>query len=268
MPIHPIVQSMQETGEAIGLDGIARRYHSGISAAACKNLYHLAASLPSNPEILEIGMAHGTSSLQLLYGSHNQNGRLTIIDPGEISSYDGAGLVNIKSADYGNRVIFMEEPSYTALPKLVQTGQTFDLCFIDGHHTFDFTFVDYFYCDLLLKEGGILIFHDAQMWSVSKVIRFLRTHKDYRHLVEFNVACTPVQRFKRLVLWLTKPFALIWNIFRQPRRSEGVSLAGKGTLRMPRPSFLVFEPPSFPQEMQAYVKIKSRAVFWNEYHDF
>jgi predicted O-methyltransferase YrrM len=264
MPIHPIITEMARTGRVLGEDGKEYRYHSGVSAAAGEALYRLAAALPPGARALEIGMASGTSSLQLLYGMEAGGGTLLTVDPGERRAYGGAGLANVRAAGYQGRFAFREEPSFLALPALVAAKESFDLVFIDGHHTFDYTFVDYFYSDLLLREGGYLLFHDVQMWSVSKVARFLRTHKEYSFLPGFSVPCTPAQRVRRYLGRLAQP----WAWLRGGRRREGECQDGKGTVAVPLPAWGVREPMSFPHEMQAYRKTRHREVFWNEYHEF
>ena len=49
--------------------------------------------------------------------------------------------------------------SYIALPKLLEKYKYnyFDFIFIDGFHTFDYTLVDFFFSNLLLKINGIIV---------------------------------------------------------------------------------------------------------------
>jgi hypothetical protein len=76
----------------------------------------------------------------------------------------------------------IEEPSHTALPQLLRMGRRFDFILIDGWHSFDYAFVDYFYADLLLNDGGLLLIDDAQGAQVHQVCRFVETHKPYQRL--------------------------------------------------------------------------------------
>ena len=46
----------------------------------------------------------------------------------------------------------------------------FDLIFIDGWHTFYYTLVDFFYSNLLLKIGGMIIIDDALHAGVAKCV--------------------------------------------------------------------------------------------------
>ncbi len=59
--------------------------------------------------------------------------------------------------------------SYKALPDAVTRKEKYQLIFIDGWHTFDYTLVDFFYADLLLELGGFLVFDDVQLPAVAKV---------------------------------------------------------------------------------------------------
>ena len=76
----------------------------------------------------------------------------------------------------------MAEPNFTALPKLVERGDKFDFIFIDGYHSFDYAFVDFFFADLLLEIGGMVAFHDSSYPAVHKVCRFIAGNKQYRSI--------------------------------------------------------------------------------------
>ena len=134
---------------------------------------------------LEIGMAHGGSSEVLCRWHHrNQIGRHTAIDPfqSDISHWNSAGIERLKRQGLWQYCTLIEKPSYLALPELVSNGDVFDCVLIDGWHSFDFTLVDMFYGDLLLRDGGVMIVHDANLPSVYRALRFLETHKPYDRL--------------------------------------------------------------------------------------
>lgn len=142
--------------------------------------------------LLEVGMANGSSSVSMLRAlSSCGGGTLTSIDPyqfaaaGSVSKdnddgYDGEGMRNVRNAGFARMHTLMAEPDYTALPKLVERGEKFDFIFIDGYHSFDYAFLDFFYADLLLKVGGVVAFHDSSYPAVYKVCRFIAGNKDYR----------------------------------------------------------------------------------------
>ena len=58
-------------------------------------------------------------------------------------------------------------------------GGAFGLVFIDGMHLYDFTLVDFFYADLLVPPGGFVVFDDAQMPSVQRVIAYVLSNRAY-----------------------------------------------------------------------------------------
>jgi predicted O-methyltransferase YrrM len=161
-------------------EGKVVELHSGLGLQATKKLTELARDATRT---LEIGMAMGCSTLAILEGSR---GLHTSIDPNQTSrrkdGWNGTGLESVRRAGYADRFNLIEEPSYSALPKLLEQGERFDLILIDGWHSFDYTFVDYFYSDLLLNDNGVLIIDDWGMPQVHFVTRFIETHKNYVRL--------------------------------------------------------------------------------------
>ena len=57
----------------------------------------------------------------------------------------GQGVRNVAAAGFANMHRLMEEYDYIALPQLVAEKAQFDMVFIDGYHSFDYTFLDFFY---------------------------------------------------------------------------------------------------------------------------
>lgn len=119
--------------------------------------------------VLELGTGHGGSTAWLAAGLAGQGGRLTTIDragrrePGDLLARLGlAGSVDIVHA----------RRSYTwELMRLVERRTTggrchplFDLCFIDGEHTWDADGFAFFLVDKLLAPGGWLVFDDLE-WT-------------------------------------------------------------------------------------------------------
>jgi predicted O-methyltransferase YrrM len=140
--------------------------------------------------VLEVGMAIGTSSLAILAGLRrlDQRGRLVSIDPCQTKDFAAQGITNVRRAGFQDLHELVEEYDYLALPKLLAERRRFDLIYIDGRHTFDHVQLDVFYCDKLLRQGGIMAFNDCGWRAVHKVLRFLLTHRRYK---ELNVGLTP-----------------------------------------------------------------------------
>ncbi len=137
---------------------------------------------------LEIGMANGGSAVVLCkyHATAQTGGRHTAIDPYQSAppplGFAAAGIAAVRNAGYGDFLNVIEKPNYLALPQLVAEQAKFDLVLIDGWHSFDYAFVDYFYADLLLPVGGVMIFHDTGWPSVERVCRFLEASKPYERL--------------------------------------------------------------------------------------
>ncbi len=154
---------------------------AGMSPEELVRLYELVANTQAT-EVLEVGMGNGTSSVVMLSALPATGGRLTSIDPFQTSNFSGAGQEMIRSAGHAPRHRLIEKPDYLALPELLASGEKFDLVLVDGYHSFDYTLLDIFYADLLLRPEGVLAVHDSSWPAVLKALRFLETHKDYRAL--------------------------------------------------------------------------------------
>lgn len=178
-----VLQEMFRSQEAHDQDDKSVAIHSAISLQSCARIQELVLGLAPRHS-LEIGCAMGVSTLAILYALEKQNsGHHTAIDPNQTATgphcWDGIGSTMIHEAALDHRFTLIEKPSHLALPELLSQGARFDLIFIDGWHSFDYAFVDCFYCDLLLNEGGILIFDDWRMPPVHHVCWFLESHKKY-----------------------------------------------------------------------------------------
>lgn len=179
-----VLSEMHVTGRAFDQEGLEVSLVAGINAASSRKMQELMRQVKAK-KTLEIGMAMGCSTLAILEALPEE-GRHTSIDPFQIAThgygYRGVGVTMVNRAGLSDQHRLIEEPNYLALPCLLKAGEQFDLIFIDGWHTFDFAFIDLFYADLLLREGGVLIFDDWGFPCVYHVTRFLEQHKAYRKL--------------------------------------------------------------------------------------
>jgi len=129
---------------------------------------------------VEVGFANGISTLYICSGTAAKpNARHTAIDPGQRTVFKGNGIANVKRAGF-DFLRLIEEPSEVALPRLLQEGEIFDLAFIDGWHTADQTMLDFYYVDRIVRPGGIVIFDDATMPSVNKVLHYIAKIPNYK----------------------------------------------------------------------------------------
>ena len=124
---------------------------------------------------LEVGMAHGLSTLFIAQGLRENGGERHIaIDPWQTRGFARSALLNVERAGLTEYVELMEEPNFTALPGLLAHGaERFQLAFIDGLHIFDHVVLDFFYCDLLIEAGGYVVFDDSNLPAVQSALAFV-----------------------------------------------------------------------------------------------
>lgn len=141
--------------------------------------------------VLEVGMALGSSTLAILRVLNEKgHGSLTSIDPFQLlpvastdggpTGYGGQGVDNVREAGLQHLHTLIALLDYVALPHLVEAGRRFDFILIDGYHSFDYALVDFFFADLLLKPGGMLVFHDSGSRAVYRVCEFVAHNKAFR----------------------------------------------------------------------------------------
>ena len=149
--------------------------------------------LSSARNLLEIGMANGSSTVAMLEVLQQAGGgHVTSIDPYQlhpvssspsgVPGYGGEGVKCVQSAGFAEMHTLIAQPDYLAMPKLVGAARTFDFVFIDGYHSFDYVLLDFFYADLLLRKGGVVVFHDTNRLPVFRVCTFLEANKPYRRV--------------------------------------------------------------------------------------
>lgn len=134
--------------------------------------------------VLEIGMAFGTSSLAII-AALPKSGLLYSIDPyqTDIEHWDSVGLIRLNNSNASHKHRLIEEKSFIALPELIKKGDFFDLIYIDGWHTFDGILIDLFYSDKLLKPNGVIGINDTSFASVNKAIKWFLSHREYQEEV-------------------------------------------------------------------------------------
>jgi predicted O-methyltransferase YrrM len=108
------------------------------------------------------------------------------------------GIKLLKQYDLHKNHKLIQKKSYEALPLLLQKygEESFDLIFIDGWHTFDYTLIDFFYADKLLKINGIIIIDDALHSGVKKCIDYLNTNYKFYNKIESPITLGAFQKTK------------------------------------------------------------------------
>jgi predicted O-methyltransferase YrrM len=156
----------------------------GMSVMELVRLYELVRTSGCH-SALEVGMAMGTSSVVICAAIlDNGGGQLTSVDPFQVSpeGYASAGIASVRKAKLDHLHRLEERPDFIALPDLLGQGLRYGFIFIDGWHSFDYTLVDLFYADLLLKKHGTLALHDATAPPVYKAVSFLEQNKPYKRI--------------------------------------------------------------------------------------
>lgn len=208
--MNPILETILRTGRVETPAGGSVPLRSSISPGEGVFLQRLVERVAPERS-LEVGLAQGLSALYLCDALEKVGGgRHIAIDPNQHGgpwgdSWEGAGLHNLERAGHAQRVDFHGEPSFRVLPRLEAEGVRLDLAFIDGWHTFDFTLVDFFYIDRMLRPGGVVAIDDTQWPSVRKLCRYLVTNRGYRVVDAFVPEQAPPFRRRR---WLVRVGAL------------------------------------------------------------
>jgi predicted O-methyltransferase YrrM len=125
---------------------------------------------------LEVGLAYGGSAVTILRsladGILDGNFEHSAIDPGQ-EGFDYAGVEIVSRIGLQANFHFYDGPSDLILPKLAESGERFDLIYIDGYHIFENVFVDMYYSLKILKNGGVILFDDCVDKHIKKVIGFM-----------------------------------------------------------------------------------------------
>lgn len=178
--MNPVLAEMLATGTVATPDGSSVKLDHNISAEEGAAIQRLICDV--KPRVtLEVGCAYGLSTLFICEALAAVGGeRHIIIDPDQEHGWKGIGLFNAKRAGFGDLIEFRGEPSYLALPSLVKAERHVGFALIDGWHTFDYVLVDFFYVDLLLTVGGIVMLDDTRFYpAIRKVARYIATHRRY-----------------------------------------------------------------------------------------
>ena len=123
--------------------------------------------------ILEVGLAYGTSALMILNQllQYNHKRSYTVIDPNQSKQWQNIGKKNIdlfvshmgKTLDYQ----LIQKYSTDAMPKL---KKKYDVCFIDGSHEEAIVIKDLINADEKLVVNGLIIADDCRHLGVRKAI--------------------------------------------------------------------------------------------------
>jgi predicted O-methyltransferase YrrM len=172
--MNPILDEIYRTGKVRDEQGNVRDAYPAAVKREDGDALHALVRDSAARRSLETGMAFGVATLAICQGlQENGGGHHTSVDPWQRQWYNGIGLTNVKRAGYESMHRFFGEPSYFALPRLLEAGERFDFVFIDGNHRFEYILLDFFYAQRMLDVGGRIVLHDVWLPSVRKVMTFV-----------------------------------------------------------------------------------------------
>jgi len=131
---------------------------------------------------LEIGMNYGISSMYILLAlkkNINLDKKLVSVDKNQLSQWKNFGINLVKSIKMNKYHTLYDDESYKILPELIDKKEVYDFIFIEGWKFFDYTLLDLFYSNLLLKVGGIIMIDDAYHQGINKCIKYIDAN--YKH---------------------------------------------------------------------------------------
>lgn len=178
-----ILTEIYRTGKVYDLAGKAVSCNSHIPRKYMEVLYRTV--LEAKPKlVVEVGMAHGVSSLAILTALDKigKDGQLISIDPFQSTDWQNIGVANVARSGFAKRHQLLESYDYLALPQLLDEGVKIDFAYIDGWHTFDYVLLDIFYIDKMLRPRGIIGFNDCGYLAIHKALNFLQGHRKYKEL--------------------------------------------------------------------------------------
>lgn len=182
MVVNDVLGEIFTTNQVEGTNGQYFALHSH-TAAESGHAMHSIIRNKNYKQTLEIGLAFGISALYFCQ-AHKDNqmeGHHIAVDCSQSSDWHNVGVNNIKKAGLEQYFTHIDGPDWLVLPKLLEGGKQFDFIYIDGPHSFQGAFLDFFYADKLLTIGGTLYFDDNMMHSVHKVCSFVHQNMKARY---------------------------------------------------------------------------------------
>ena len=178
--MNQVIQEIERDGTIVLPSGARMKVHSGVGPESGRVLRR-AVELAAPRLACEVGLAYGVSTLYILDAMKDHgDGQLIGMDPAQHDqTWQGAGLHNLQRASLADRYVFHEEASQLVLPRLAAEGIRIQFAFIDGWHTFDHTLVDFFYLDMMMDVGGVMVLDDVGYPALQRLAHFIVTNRSY-----------------------------------------------------------------------------------------
>jgi predicted O-methyltransferase YrrM len=188
------LKSMHKAENQLGWDGIPHEIDSVTRVSFSQGTVLAAIHNSIKPSLsIEIGLAYGFSALFILDSMFENNyGKHVAIDPIEVTYWHGIGLKSIHDLKFDDRFEWQEAMSIDALSTMHRDGVRAQYIYIDGHHTFDAAFIDFYCSDKILDTGGVIILDDFWMPSIKTVVSFIKNNLQHYELLDAdcdNICC-------------------------------------------------------------------------------
>jgi predicted O-methyltransferase YrrM len=208
--LNEVLETIFKTKKTKDLSGNIREVNDMISRDEAFALFKMYKA--SDAKIsLEVGLAHGVSAL-VFCQAHDEyistEGVHYAVDPNQLTSYNSAAICALEKAGYLKHFKLLNGPSHLEIPELIKQNIKVDCAFIDGWHTFDYTLIDFFLIDKILKPSGYIAFHDTYGRAKQKVINFILTHRKYE--IDNTLMNFSTESFYKVLKFF------IWRIYKDP----------------------------------------------------
>jgi len=192
------LKSMHKTENQLGSDGIPHEIDSRTGVKFWQGSVLAALHNNIKPSLsIEIGLAYGFSALFILDSMFENNyGKHIAIDPGEVTYWHGIGLKSIHDLGFDDRFEWQEAMSIDVLSKMCLDNVRAQYIYIDGHHTFDASLIDFCCSDRILDIGGVIILDDLWMPSIKTVVSFIKSN--FQHYENVGVDCDNICCVKKI----------------------------------------------------------------------
>ena len=143
-----------------------------------------------NPKnIIEIGLACGVSAAFILLAMDKKS-KLTSVDPFQKFQWEKFGLVVVDKIIKESKLKKSNhkwEPYYSHT-FFSKKNSKYDLCFIDGDHSYEGTMIDLVGCHNLLEKNGLLVIDDVLHFPVKKAINdFMSKNNNNYKIIDSDI---------------------------------------------------------------------------------
>jgi predicted O-methyltransferase YrrM len=139
--------------------------------------------LPRRAEMLETEAGCSTIAMLLM----NPNKVISIAPDADLFERIFA-YCDARQIDRSTLEVHIEESEWALPPMAREHHATMDFALLDGSHAWPTTFIDLFYVETMLRQGGFLMIDDVQLHSVKEMVRLLDQQPGIRLVLDLQKA--------------------------------------------------------------------------------